>query len=136
MHPTLPSTPASWIGWSNPRSYTRWPTPRPPGWPGSTWMPTRPPSSAPAPLRWLPSGRASRATTPPCGPPPRPDVPRAKQRTPELRERVLHVAVTTLADHGVTGFTTRKVAEEADTSIPAVYELFGARSGLDRKSVV
>lgn len=60
-------------------------------------------------------------------------MPRAKQRTPELRERVLHVAVATLADHGVTGFTTRKVAEEADTSIPAVYELFGARSGLVRE---
>jgi len=60
-------------------------------------------------------------------------MPRAKQRTPELRERVLRVAVATLADEGVAGFTTRKVAEQADTSIPAVYELFGAKGGLVRE---
>lgn len=60
-------------------------------------------------------------------------MPRAKQRTPELRRRVLDVAVQTLADEGVAGFTTRKVAERADTSIPAVYELFGARAGLVRE---
>ena len=42
-------------------------------------------------------------------------MPRAKQRTPELRDHVLQVAVARLASDGVTGFTTRKVAEEADT---------------------
>lgn len=59
-------------------------------------------------------------------------MPRAKQRTPELRDHVLHAALSTLAAEGVAGFTTRKVAEQADTSIPAVYELFGARAGLVR----
>lgn len=60
-------------------------------------------------------------------------MPRAKQRTPELRERVLHVALATLAEEGVGGFTTRKVAEGAETSVPAVYELFGAKAGLVRE---
>jgi AcrR family transcriptional regulator len=60
-------------------------------------------------------------------------VPRAKQRTPELRDHVLQVAVARLASDGVTGFTTRKVAEEAKTSTPAVYELFGDKAGLVRE---
>lgn len=60
-------------------------------------------------------------------------MPRAKQRTPELRDHVLRVAVAMLASDGVAGFTTRKVAEEADTSPPAVYELFGDKAGLVRE---
>jgi AcrR family transcriptional regulator len=60
-------------------------------------------------------------------------VPRAKQRTPELREKVVEVAVATLAEHGVAGFTTRRIAEGASTSIPAVYELFGDKGGLVRE---
>jgi AcrR family transcriptional regulator len=60
-------------------------------------------------------------------------MPRTKQRTPELRERVLHVALATLAADGVTGFTTRKVARQASTSTPAVYELFGDKAGLVRE---
>jgi AcrR family transcriptional regulator len=60
-------------------------------------------------------------------------VPRAKQRTQELRDHVLHVAVSTLAAEGVTGFTTRKVAQQAETSTPAVYELFGDKAGLVRE---
>jgi AcrR family transcriptional regulator len=60
-------------------------------------------------------------------------VPRAKQRTPELREHVLRVALATLAAEGVAGFTTRKVARGADTSTPAVYELFGDKAGLVRE---
>jgi len=60
-------------------------------------------------------------------------MPRTKQRTPELRERVLHVALATLAADGVTGFTTRKVAQQASTSTPAVYELFGDKAGLVRE---
>ena len=60
-------------------------------------------------------------------------MPRPKQRTPELRERVLQVAVATLAREGVAGFTTRRVAEEAETSAPAVYELFGDKAGLVRE---
>jgi AcrR family transcriptional regulator len=60
-------------------------------------------------------------------------VPRTKQRTPELRGRVLQVAVATLASEGVAGFTTRRVAQDAETSTPAVYELFGDKPGLVRE---
>jgi len=59
-------------------------------------------------------------------------MPRPKQRTPELRDRVLQVAVSTLNEDGVSGFTTRRVAEQAGTSVPAVYELFQDKSGLLR----
>jgi AcrR family transcriptional regulator len=60
-------------------------------------------------------------------------VPRAKQRTPELRDRVLQVAVAMLANDGVSGLTTRRIAESARTSPPAVYELFGDKAGLVRE---
>lgn len=60
-------------------------------------------------------------------------MPRAKQRTPELRDRVLEAAVTVLVSDGVAGFTTRRIAREADTSLPAVYELFGDKAGLVRE---
>jgi AcrR family transcriptional regulator len=59
-------------------------------------------------------------------------MPRAKQRTPELRERLLDAAVTTLNEGGVTRLTTRRVAEQAGTSVPAVYELFEDKAGLVR----
>ncbi len=39
---------------------------------------------------------------------------------------MLHVAMTRLDDDGVDGSTTRKVADGADTSVPAVYERFAA----------
>ncbi len=55
---------------------------------------------------------------------------RAKQRTPELRDHLLDVAIATLADEGIAGFTTRRVAERAGTSVPAVYELFDDKAGL------
>jgi AcrR family transcriptional regulator len=60
-------------------------------------------------------------------------MPRAKQRTPALRDHVLNVALATLAAEGVAGFTTRRVAEQAQTSTPAVYELFGDKAGLVRE---
>ncbi len=60
-------------------------------------------------------------------------MPRVKQRTPELRDHVLRVAVRMLAADGVAGFTTRKVARRAETSTPAVYELFGDKAGLVRE---
>ena len=60
-------------------------------------------------------------------------MPRAKQRTPELRDRVLSVAVDILSAEGVSGFTTRRVAERAGTSLPAVYELFTDKAGLVRE---
>ena len=60
-------------------------------------------------------------------------MPRAKQRTGQLREHIVQVAVAMLAADGVEGFTTRKVAEQAQTSPPAVYELFGDKAGLVRE---
>jgi AcrR family transcriptional regulator len=60
-------------------------------------------------------------------------VPRRKQRTPELRDHVLSVAVGLLARDGVAGFTARNVAREAQTSTPALYELFGDKGGLIRE---
>src|ERR1700739_595077 len=59
-------------------------------------------------------------------------MPRPKQRTPELRDRVLQVALSTLNEDGLSGFTTRRVAERARTSVPAVYELFQDKPGLVR----
>src|ERR1019366_3079154 len=60
-------------------------------------------------------------------------MPRAKQRTPELRDHVLSVAVELLVREGVAGFTTRSVARQAGTSTPAVYELFGDKRGMVRE---
>ncbi len=60
-------------------------------------------------------------------------MPRPKQRTPELRDRVLDAAVAVLVSEGVGGFTTRRIAREAETSLPAVYELFGDKAGLVRE---
>ena len=60
-------------------------------------------------------------------------MPRVKQRTPALRDKVLLAAVAMLAEDGVAGFTTRRVAFGASTSIPAVYELFGDKAGLVRE---
>lgn len=57
-------------------------------------------------------------------------MPRVKQRTPELADRVLAAAVAVLCEGGHTGFTTRRVAERAQTSVPAVYELFTDKAGL------
>jgi AcrR family transcriptional regulator len=45
---------------------------------------------------------------------------------------VLQVAVSTLNEDGLSAFTTRRVAEQAGTSVPAVYELFQDKSGLLR----
>jgi AcrR family transcriptional regulator len=60
-------------------------------------------------------------------------MPRAKQRTPELRGRVLAAALALLATDGVGALTTRAVAQAAGTSVPAVYELFGDKAGLVRE---
>src|SRR3981081_4964084 len=38
-----------------------------------------------------------------------------------------------LGPDGVAGFTTRRVAQQAETSTPAVYELFGDKTGLVRE---
>jgi AcrR family transcriptional regulator len=60
-------------------------------------------------------------------------VPRPKQRTPQLRDHVLSVALQLLAADGVAAFTTRSVARESHTSTPAIYELFGDKGGLVRE---
>jgi AcrR family transcriptional regulator len=60
-------------------------------------------------------------------------MPRAKQRTPELRDRLLLAATDLLADAGAAGLTTRSLAARAHTSPPAVYELFGDKAGLVRE---
>lgn len=60
-------------------------------------------------------------------------MPRPKTRTPELRDHLIRVALDTLANEGVAGFTTRRIAAEASTSTPAVYELFGDKAGLVRE---
>jgi AcrR family transcriptional regulator len=58
---------------------------------------------------------------------------RPKQRTPELRDHVLLTAQNTLERHGIEGFTTKHIADDADTSVPAIYELFGDKAGLVRE---
>jgi AcrR family transcriptional regulator len=60
-------------------------------------------------------------------------MPRPKQRTPELREHVLSVALALLGRSGATDFTARRLAREAGTSPPAIYELFGDKGGLVRE---
>jgi AcrR family transcriptional regulator len=60
-------------------------------------------------------------------------MPRTKQRTPELRDRVLAAAVGLLAEEGAAGLTARSLAVRAETSAPAVYELFGDKSGVVRE---
>lgn len=59
-------------------------------------------------------------------------MPRPKLRTPELREQLLDAALETLAEAGIAGFTSRRIASNAATSVPAIYELFGDRAGLVR----
>jgi len=60
-------------------------------------------------------------------------VPPQKQRTPQLRHHLLDVAVDLLGREGPSAFTTRRLAREAGTSTPAVYELFGDKRGLLRE---
>ena len=60
-------------------------------------------------------------------------MPRTKQRTPALRDRLLVAATDLLADEGAAGFTARSLAARAETSAPAVYELFGDKAGVVRE---
>jgi len=60
-------------------------------------------------------------------------MPRTKQRTPELRDKVLAAAVDLLAEGGAAGLTARSLAARAGTSAPALYELFGHKSGVVRE---
>jgi AcrR family transcriptional regulator len=59
-------------------------------------------------------------------------MPKPKQRTPELGEQVLAAALRILARDGIAALTARRLAAEAGTSPPAVYELFGDKAGVVR----
>jgi AcrR family transcriptional regulator len=59
-------------------------------------------------------------------------MPKPKQRTPELGERVLEAALRLVARDGVAALTARRLADEAGTSPAAVYELFGDKAGVVR----
>jgi AcrR family transcriptional regulator len=60
-------------------------------------------------------------------------MPRPKQRTPQLRDHILDVTRTVLAADGIEAITARRIAADAATSIPAIYELFGDKTGLIRE---
>ena len=60
-------------------------------------------------------------------------MPRTKQRTPELRNRLLSIAVDILDEEGAAGLTARSLAARAETSAPALYELFGDKAGVVRE---
>jgi AcrR family transcriptional regulator len=60
-------------------------------------------------------------------------VPPTKERTPELRRRILDTALDVLVADGISAVTTRRVATLAGTSPPAIYELFGHKAGLVRE---
>ncbi|MBS1869492.1 MAG: TetR/AcrR family transcriptional regulator [Actinobacteria bacterium] len=59
-------------------------------------------------------------------------MPKAKTRTPALRERLLAAALEIVERDGVAALTARRLAAEAGTSPPAVYELFGDKAGVVR----
>jgi len=59
-------------------------------------------------------------------------MPKAKQRTPELGKEVLAAALRIVARDGVAALTARRLAAEAGTSPPAIYELFGDKTGVVR----
>lgn len=59
-------------------------------------------------------------------------MPRAKQRTPELAERVLEAALRLAAEEGLSALTARRLAAAAGTSPAAVYELYGDKGGVVR----
>jgi AcrR family transcriptional regulator len=59
-------------------------------------------------------------------------MPKPKQRTPALGEQVLAAALRIIERDGVIALTARRLAAEAGTSPPAVYELFGDKTGVVR----
>lgn len=59
-------------------------------------------------------------------------MPRAKQRTPELRDALLRNAVEVLERDGPAGFGVRTVAAAGGTSVAGLYELYGDKAGLVR----
>src|SRR3954447_16800788 len=61
---------------------------------------------------------------------------RTKLRNEELKVRLLHGAMRLAAERGMLAVTTRAVAASADSSVPAVDELFGGKPGLVRAMFV
>lgn len=59
-------------------------------------------------------------------------MPRPRVRTEQLRAHLLDMAMKLLAEGGPAAVTTRAVAARANTSAPAIYELFGDKAGLVR----
>lgn len=59
-------------------------------------------------------------------------MPRTKQRTPQLAQRVLEAALTLAQRDGLDALTARGLAQAAGTSPAAVYELFGDKAGVVR----
>lgn len=59
-------------------------------------------------------------------------MPRPKQRTPELAERVLAAGLRLTSREGISSLTARRLAREANTSPAAIYELFGNKAGVIR----
>lgn len=60
-------------------------------------------------------------------------MPKVKQRTVALRERGLASALAVLTEQGPAALTTRTVAQRAEASLPAIYEVFGDKAGLIRE---
>jgi AcrR family transcriptional regulator len=61
---------------------------------------------------------------------------RAKLRNEQLKVRLLDGALRLAAEGGMAAVTTRAVAASADSSVPAVDELFGGKTGLVRAMFV
>lgn len=62
-------------------------------------------------------------------------MPRPKRRDAALRATILTTARALLEAEGVAACTTRRIARLADTSPPALYELFGDKAGVLRAVV-
>lgn len=60
-------------------------------------------------------------------------MPRTRQRTPALRQRIVDAAVDAASRAPLDHLTTRAVAALAGTSAPAVHELCGGKAGLIRE---
>jgi AcrR family transcriptional regulator len=58
-----------------------------------------------------------------------------RQRDPQARLSLIHIAARLLAEEGPESMSTRRIATEAGTSTMAVYTHFGSMSGLVREIV-
>lgn len=60
---------------------------------------------------------------------------RPKVHTGEVRDRLVSIAVETLAESGMSALSVRGIAQAAGTSTTAVYSLFGSKEALARAAV-